>query len=226
MFIIGHRGAAARAPENTLRALKEGMKCAHFVEVDVRMSQDGVPVILHDSTLNRTTNGTGEVKGRTLAELKRLDAGEGESIPTLEEVLSLVNGRCGLIVELKEQEGVGSILNSIGSSGVHPIFIVSFHSSALKHVHQLLPRAGCGLIVSRWENHPLEQATILHANWILPKISLLTPERVEEAHQRHLQVVPWTLNHEREIRAAVEAQADGFATDDPCFARRILKELD
>ncbi|HQM56162.1 MAG TPA: glycerophosphodiester phosphodiesterase family protein, partial [Methanoregulaceae archaeon] len=94
MFIIGHRGARAVEPENTLRAMKTGMTCADYIEVDVRLSCEGIPVIMHDPMLDRTTNGTGSVNAHTLEELKSLDAGKGESIPTLEEVCRLVSGRC------------------------------------------------------------------------------------------------------------------------------------
>jgi glycerophosphoryl diester phosphodiesterase len=86
MLIIGHRGAKAIEPENTLRALAKGMECADFVEIDVRMSRDNELVVIHDRTLERTTNGKGQVNDFTLEQLKELDAGKGEKIPTLKEV--------------------------------------------------------------------------------------------------------------------------------------------
>ena len=102
MLIIGHRGAKGEEPENTLRAVRAGMACAESVEVDVRLSLDGVPVVMHDPLLDRTTNGTGPVNEYTKETLQTLDAGEGEKIPTLEEVCSLVAGHCGLFLEIKE----------------------------------------------------------------------------------------------------------------------------
>ena len=77
MWIIGHRGARAIAPENTLKAIRAGMVCADYVEVDVRLSRDGIPVIIHDARLDRTTSGTGQVNDLELKELKELDAGDG-----------------------------------------------------------------------------------------------------------------------------------------------------
>ena len=225
MFIIGHRGAAALEPENTLRALRKGLECAHFVEVDVRMTRDGVPVILHDPTVDRTTDGTGNVRDLTFDDVMKLDAGKGERIPTLEEVLRLLKGNGGLVVELKETEDPGPVLDMIGRSGVAPLFIVSFHTSVLKEVKRTLHHARTGLIFSRADEDSLEIAGIIHADLILPKYVLLTAALVEEAHRRRLMVVPWTLNTDEEIRRAAEMQADGFATDDPCRAKDILREL-
>ncbi|MDD1713112.1 MAG: glycerophosphodiester phosphodiesterase, partial [Methanoregulaceae archaeon] len=102
MQVIGHRGARSVEPENTLRAVREGMRCADTVEVDIRQTRDGVLVIMHDATLDRTTNGHGLIRTCTLAALQRLDAGKGEKIPTFSEVLDLVGGRCGLFAEIKE----------------------------------------------------------------------------------------------------------------------------
>jgi glycerophosphoryl diester phosphodiesterase len=226
MFLIGHRGAAAVEPENTLRALETGMKCAHFVEVDVRMTGDGVPAILHDTTVDRTTNGRGAIRDLTLAQVKMLDAGKGERIPTLEEVLRLVKGRCGLVVELKEKEDTESILSLIERSDITPLMIVSFHSDVLKEVKRTLHHAHTGYIFSRMTGMPLETAGVIHADMVFPRFSLCTSALVEEAHHRRLMVVPWTLNHQEEIRTAVAIQADGFATDDPCWARKVLQTME
>jgi glycerophosphoryl diester phosphodiesterase len=224
MFIIGHRGSAATEPENTLRALRSGMKCAHFVEVDVRTTHDGVPVIMHDATIDRTTSGKGTISGLTLPELKQVDAGKGESIPTLQEVLDLVQGVCGLVVELKEERDPRPVLELIGKHAVDPLLIVSFHAPVLKDVKRTLRRARTGFIFSHAYPDPLEIATVIHADMVFPRFSLLSRSLVEEARFRKLMVVTWTLNSWEEIRTAVEAQVDGFATDDPCQARALLED--
>ncbi|MDD1678136.1 MAG: glycerophosphodiester phosphodiesterase [Methanomicrobiales archaeon] len=224
MFVIGHRGAAAIEPENTLRALRAGMRCAHFVEVDVRTTRDGVPVIMHDATIDRTTSGQGKVAEFTLAELKQFDAGK-ESIPTLEEVLRLVEGKCGLAVELKEERDPAPILELITHSSVEPLLVVSFHAPMLKEVKRTLRQARTGLIFSHLNPDPLETAMVIHADLLLPRFSLLSPTLVEDAHFRNLLVVTWTLNSAEEIQKAVEARVDGFATDDPCRAKKVLHNL-
>ncbi|WP_210462114.1 glycerophosphodiester phosphodiesterase [Rufibacter roseolus] len=110
--VIAHRGAAGLAPENTLAAVKKGLETqADYIEVDVHQSKDGEVVVIHDPTVDRTTNGTGRVADLTLAELKKLDAGSkldsafaGERIPTLAQVLRAVKGKKKLLIELKKGE--------------------------------------------------------------------------------------------------------------------------
>ena len=95
---IGHRGAAGHAPENTLAAVQKGIALGvDFVEIDVRRTADGALVALHDSTVNRTTNGKGRVDALSLRKLRAFDAGQGERIPTVEEVLTRAAGHAGLM---------------------------------------------------------------------------------------------------------------------------------
>ncbi|MEM2795626.1 MAG: glycerophosphodiester phosphodiesterase family protein, partial [Thermofilaceae archaeon] len=106
-IIVAHRGASGYEPENTLRSVRKALEMGvDAVEVDVRLSRDGVPVVIHDETVDRTTNGSGRVSDMTLKELKRLDAGAGEQIPLLEEVLEVVKGHAPLFAEIKELEVV------------------------------------------------------------------------------------------------------------------------
>ncbi|MCL7455038.1 MAG: hypothetical protein M8467_18535, partial [Anaerolineae bacterium] len=94
---IAHRGASAYEPENTLRAFERAIQMgATMLELDVHLSRDGYPVVLHDPDLSRTTGGTGQVSEWNLAELRRLDAGQGERVPTLAEVVDLARGRAQL----------------------------------------------------------------------------------------------------------------------------------
>ncbi|MDD1672156.1 MAG: glycerophosphodiester phosphodiesterase [Methanomicrobiales archaeon] len=226
MFVIGHRGAAGCEPENTLRALSKGIECAPFVEVDVRLSRDGVPVIMHDATVDRTTNGIGRVRELDLATLRMFDAGKGEQVPTLEEVLSAAKGRCGLVIELKEPEGNSPVFDLIARTTDTTIWIVSFHDQALKEAKDALPHISRGLIFSRVDPTTIERAITIQAKMIFPEFSLLTPLMVREAHHQHLLVVPWTLNHEREVRMALQRQADGFVTDNPCWGKKVMVSLE
>ena len=101
MKIIGHRGYSAKYPENTLAAFQAAMDVgADMIEFDILLSKDNIPVIIHDDTLNRTTNGKGRVATYTLAELKKLDAGNGETIPTFEELLELTQKKIFLHIEM------------------------------------------------------------------------------------------------------------------------------
>jgi glycerophosphoryl diester phosphodiesterase len=219
MFIIGHRGARAVEPENTLRAVRAGMRCADYVEVDVRLTRDRVPVILHDSGLERTTNGKGSVGDLDLEELKGLDAGEGERIPTLAEVCRGVRGRCGLFVELKEPGSEDEVSAVIRDSGLPDLWIVSFHPECIRVMKELCPRVRAGYIYSRTDQDSVSLAADLGCQAILPKFALVTPGLVGRGHASGLLVVTWTLNSAADFMKAGELGVDGFATDDPCRAR-------
>ena len=102
MKVMGHRGARHEAPENTLPSIARALEAgAEAIEVDVQPTRDGALVVIHDETLERTTDGAGRVDAHTLAELRALDAGDGAQVPTLAEVLELCRGRAELFVELK-----------------------------------------------------------------------------------------------------------------------------
>src|SRR6266511_3945699 len=102
MIVVGHRGAAGLEPENTLRAFRRGIELGvDYVECDVHLTRDGHLAVIHDETVDRTTDGHGPVAGFSLEELRRLDAGQGERIPTLEEVLATTRGHVRLLIELK-----------------------------------------------------------------------------------------------------------------------------
>ncbi|WP_298669777.1 glycerophosphodiester phosphodiesterase family protein [uncultured Methanofollis sp.] len=222
MFIIGHRGARAVAPENTLRALEVGMACADYVEVDVRLSRDGVPVIMHDATLDRTTDGSGPICAYLLSELKVLDAGDGERVPTLQEVVSRVSGRRGLCVEVKEEGSEEIVCRVLKGYDPEKLFVVSFHKGSIEKVKILLPGVRTGFIYSRDGGDPLSTATSVRADVVLPEKDLLTSALVERAHRCGLMVVPWVLNADNEVLAAWDVGADGIVSDDPCRMSVLL----
>lgn len=223
MLIIGHRGARGLEPENTLAALRRGMACADLVEVDLRLTRDGIPVAIHDATVDRTTDGTGPVKGYTIEELANFDAGEGEHIPTLYEILDLLQRDAGLVAEIKEPGTEAIIASVLMDRMPERLFLVSFHPGSVAMAKKLLPGAQAGLIYSEGTDDPVALARSVQADVILPRWDLLSPEVVERAHEAGLLVVPWTLNTEEEFGEAVRLGIDGFATDDPCAARRYLQ---
>jgi len=225
MQIIGHRGARALEPENTLRAVERGLACAGWVEVDVRLSREGVPVVMHDATLDRTTDGTGPVRDALVVELRRLDAGQGERIPLLSEVLDRVGHHGGLVVEAKEENAVPAICSLLGAYGTGDVMLVSFVPAALTAARALLPGLATGLIISRTEVNPVEMATRAGAGTLLPRKDLLSEELVQAAQRVRVRVIPWTLNTGDDIRRAMELDVDGFATDDPCSAREWVKGM-
>ena len=140
---IGHRGAAGHAPENTLAAIQKGIALGvDLVEIDVRRTADGVLVVLHDATVNRTTDGKGRVDRLSLADVKKFNAGNGEQIPTLEEVLKMTAGRAGLMLELKIKGAARQAVETVREAGFSaPVIYASFLHDELIHVRAVDP--GC-----------------------------------------------------------------------------------
>jgi len=128
MMIMGHRGAAALEPENTLRSIERAIHVGvDAVEIDVHLTRDKRLVVIHDDTVDRTTNGSGTVSSFSLEEIRRLDAGKGERIPTLQEVIDLVRGKVRLVVELKEKGTEGPVSVSIRENGLlDDVYVISF----------------------------------------------------------------------------------------------------
>ena len=198
---IGHRGAAGHAPENTLAAAQKGIELGvDFVEIDVRRTADGVLVALHDSTLNRTTNGKGRVDSFSLHELRAFDAGDGERIPTVEEVLTIAAGRTGLMLELKVA-GVASLtVETVQKARFHnPVIYASFLHTELTAVRAVAPEAALMVLYDRLPRAPA------HAMPCSPRYVGLRHDRasrrlVEAFHEAHVLVCVYTPNRARDIR--------------------------
>jgi glycerophosphoryl diester phosphodiesterase len=231
---IAHRGASARAPENTLAAFREAVRLgADAVECDVRLSGDGKPVVIHDDTVDRTTDGRGAVSRLPLADLRRLDAGSwfatrfrGERIPTLEETFEVARGRCGLNLEVKsgasgaDEAGatIRAVARSLAASGFRePLIVSSFSRQALIQARSTMPRVRLGLLVSRSLRglRPAHRQAGLAA--VHPHLRLASRRRVRLAHSLGLLVLFWTVNERRLIRRLLDLGADGLMTDDPAL---------
>jgi len=214
------------APENTLKAIRKGMRCAEFIEVDVRLTLDRIAVIMHDPGVGRTTDGAGLVRDMTYEELHHLNAGDGEHIPSLADVCRLVKGQCGLFVEVKEPGTEMEICAVLDRESISPVWVVSFHSSVLETVSELLPGTMTGLIFSRPISSVVEVARRKNINAILPRFDIIEPELVTSAHSLNITVVPWTLNDTVEWERASGIGVDGFATDRPCSVKKWKDECD
>ncbi len=225
MFIVGHRGARALYPENTETALKEGMKCADFVEIDIHLTKDGIPVVMHDATLERTTDGSGPVSEKTLLEIQQFDAGDGHPIPTLQDVCDICLPSCGIVTELKEPGSEEAICTILREYDPDPLWIISFHPESILVEKRLLPRVKTGLICSIDCEDPLSPVLCAGADAILPRTDNVTPEMVAEAHRQGLSVIIRTLNTPEAYLKAAASGADGWVTDDPCGLRAWVKQF-
>jgi glycerophosphoryl diester phosphodiesterase len=215
--IIGHRGAMGVEPENTLRSFRRAERDgAHALELDVRLSADGRLVVMHDAAVDRTTDGSGELAGMTLAELKRLDAGGGARVPAFAEVLEAVS--LPIQTEVKAVEAfpvLARLVRERPELTGGRIIVSSFHREVLVAARAALPEVPRGLILHRAEEDMVDQARELGADWICPGMDGLTREAVQKCREAGLRVDAWPGNSPEAVRRAVEVGADAVTTNYP-----------
>lgn len=239
---IAHRGASAHAPENTLAAFERAFDDgADWIECDVRLTADGTPIVLHDATLDRTTDGRGPAAQRTLAEVKRFDAGAWfgrrfarQTVPTLAEVLDCARHRGGVNIELKCDpttgpvrethrrlaHAVGAVIAAARFPG--PIVVSSFSRPTLRAARAAMPHACLGFLASR----SVRGTKSLHRDiglWSLhPHARLASRARFAAARRLGLQLLAWGADDPAVARRLAALGADGLMADDPATLGRIL----
>jgi len=245
MLTIAHRGASALAPENTPAAFRAALRAGvDLIEMDLRLSRDGEVVVFHDRLLDRTTDGTGPVGERTLAELKKLDAGSwfspdfsGERIPVLGEVLKLAGpAGGGLYLELKIDRGeektrgdlvarTGEILRNNPFPG--RLLLASFDLPAVRMARGLLPAVRTGLIFREeavW--HRLEAGNLSGVDILAARWNIVTASRVEAGHRAGKEVWAWTVDRPEELGWLRAAGVDAVASNNPIWLKRELERSD
>jgi glycerophosphoryl diester phosphodiesterase len=229
-FIAGHRGDRADAPENTLPAFRAGLASSMaFVEMDLQLTSDGVPVIIHDPTVDRTTNGTGAVADLTLAQLKTLDAGSwydasfaGTTIPTFAEFLGLfIDSRKKALVELKgfwTVDQVRTVTDKIYGAGVqNRIVFMSFDFTTLRNIETAAPVFPRVIIQRDLPADPVRLAQYYGAVAILTSPHSVEGDNtvVEAMHRAGLGILLYTLNKQSRWTEALDLGVDGIVTDKP-----------
>jgi glycerophosphoryl diester phosphodiesterase len=222
MWKIGHRGACGHEPENTLLSMKKALDLGvHGFEFDVQLSHDDEPVIIHDDTLERTTNGKGNVGDYTLKELQELDAGKGEKIPSLRNVLDMVDKRCRLFIELKATHSTSPVVDivthyvkNLGWT-YEQLFVCAFDHLQIATVRTLNPDIRtCALFVGI----PVSLAAIASeaGAWAInPNIHHMNEALVQDAHNRGLKVLTWTVDESIHIHKAKTLGVDGIISNFP-----------
>lgn len=226
--VIGHRGARGHAPENTLLAIDTGIALgAHMVEFDVQRVGEKL-VVIHDPRLERTTNGTGRVIDREFDYLRSLDAGQGQQIPTLEEVIDLVDQRVVMNIELKSADGTGALVAKtireyLAQGWSTAQFLVSsFHLPELYEFKQAMPEISVGALLCGVPLDWAAVATELGADSLNFSVEFVDGRLIVDAKQRGLQVLVYTVNHPEDALWLRSLGVDGVFSDYP---DRILQSL-
>ena len=229
--IIAHRGASAHAPENTMAAFQLAMDIhADGIELDVMLSKDGHVVVVHDNTVDRTTNGSGRVKDMTLEELKSLDAGGGEKIPTLEEVFDRFGGQCLINIELKNYSSIFDSLPLDVAKLVKlhdlsdSVLLSSFNAFNLPRVRRRLAGVKLGLITDSGKARNWIWR-FFHYDSLHPYFSDVDEVLVSALHAKGKQINVWTVDDPDEIRRLASLDVDGIITNDPVLARETLESI-
>ncbi len=233
---LAHRGASGHAPENTMAAFRLAEQLgADGFELDVLLTRDGVPVVIHDETLDRTTDGKGFVHEHTYEEIRGLSAGAwygtsfaGERIPTLEEVIREFGSRLYLNIELKNsvipmpmlEEKVIAIIRRYGVE--KNCLVSSFDHGSVVKFHVLAPDIQTGLLYDCILFDSPGYALRAGASALHPDFRCVRPEMVRAAHRNGLQVNVWTVNEPEDLRQMLDAGVDAIITNYPDRLRAIL----
>ncbi|MET8223521.1 glycerophosphodiester phosphodiesterase family protein [Streptomyces sp. NPDC005301] len=216
---IGHRGVMGVEPENTLRSFVAAQQAGlDLIELDLHLSKDGALVVMHDADVDRTTDGTGPIAEKTLAELRALDAGRGERVPVFEEVLDAV--RSPLQAEIKDVAAARALAEvMIRRDLVGRVEVLSFHDEAIAKIARLVPGVRTALVASRYGVDVVDRATAVGATTLVLNIRRLTLEVVERARKADLRIIGWVVNTQDHLRLVRALGLDGATTDYPEIKR-------
>lgn len=245
--IIAHRGAPTFAPENTLPAIRKALEIGvDMIEIDVHQTKDYVLVVIHDESVDKTTQGNGYVKDMTLEEIRALDAGAwfdpsfiGTKVPTLEEVFRIMDDRTKLLIEIKKGSpyypGIeDQVLQVIAMHEFEErVEIKSFERSVVEYIRKRAPNIPIGKSVSfrmplfwiiidrglRWGSVYDYEVDVLHTHWFTT-----TPGLVRRAHDQGFEVYAWDVNTEGKMRRLINMGVDAIETDYPHVLKEILEE--
>jgi len=234
--IVGHRGAMAHAPENTMAGFELALSLgADILELDIQMSKEGELVVIHDATVDRTTDGSGYVCQLTVEELKRLDAGAkfspsyaGERVPTLDEVLTWARDRALLAIEIKssplfcpdiERRLVVSLRRH---RMAEQVVVISFDHIAVKRVKELDGQIATGILYGCHLADPIHAARAALADAVHPNHEYLTAEEVLRIQQAGLMVSPWVIDDPAIMERFIAMGVDAIGTNRPDRLHQLL----
>ncbi|MCD6483748.1 MAG: glycerophosphodiester phosphodiesterase [Candidatus Odinarchaeota archaeon] len=227
VLCIAHRGAYAYAPENTLKSFKTAIEMgADMIELDVHLTKDRQVVVLHDDTIDRTSDGSGYVWDYTLEELKAFDFGEGEKIPTLAEVFELVKGKVGVNVEIKQYNMEREIVDVIRKYNMEKdVIISSFLHPTLVNIKNLEPTLKTALLFTARPVNVARLAKEARAEFLHPYFETTDEIMIKEAISAGIGVNVWTVDEEEDIERMIKMGATGIITDVPDICIEVRERL-
>ncbi|MFB5660363.1 glycerophosphodiester phosphodiesterase [Alteribacillus sp. HJP-4] len=237
MTTVAHRGASGYAPENTMAAFDKAVDMkAEMIELDLQMSEDGELVVIHDTTVDRTTDGSGAVEDLTYEAMRELDAGSffdeefaGEPIPTLGEVLDEYRGKIGILIEIKSPSlypGIEQkVADELTARNLHrpnndKIMVQSFDHDSMKTFHSILPSVPVGVLLSYSDDGISDEQLSEfkeYAEAVNPAKDMMDEELVERIHNEGMETYPWTVRDRESADYLLELGVDGIITDYPDY---------
>lgn len=240
MLNIAHRGFRSRYPENTMLAFRKAVEAGcHGIEFDVHLSKDGEAVIIHDETLDRTTDGTGLVAEKSLRELKALNAAKPhpetaafEAIPTLREYFDYISTQPGIIsnIELKTgvfvYEGIEAVVYRMMKEYglIDRCIVSSFNHESVLRMKKIDSTVPCGLLVDSWQIHPEKYVRELGIECYHPSAYCVTAPLVDVLHASGIRVNPWFGSIQSDYRKLIDMGVDSLITDYPDKIHSLLKK--
>ena len=217
MILTGHRGAAKLEPENTLLSIQKAIDLGvDQIEIDVHLTRDQHLVVIHDVTVDRTTDGDGAIADFTLAEVKQLDAGKGERIPTLQEVIDLVRGKVILQIELKGPGTAEPVIQAVKQNSLeNGVLLTSFVHDRLREARQLNPNLRLGALWATPPPDACEQAIAMGAEAIHIQHLNIDADLVQKAHAHGLQIRAWNPDTIEEIQRVMDFGVDAIGSNRP-----------
>jgi glycerophosphoryl diester phosphodiesterase len=212
---IGHRGAAGYAPENTLLSVQTALSLGvDVIEIDIHRSRDGHLIVMHDERVDRTTNGSGYIRDLTLSEIRAFGTSSGLAVPILAEVIDFIQGKSGLMIDVKAR-GLAPDLLAVAGGADRPVYYASFFHSELLEIRRLQPDAKTIALIDAVPVSLTGFAGEAEANIAGIGLHSLVPEFVESLHDAGLGVFAYTVNEPRDISRVSALGVDGIVSDFP-----------
>ncbi|KKI54613.1 MAG: glycerophosphodiester phosphodiesterase [Staphylococcus equorum] len=233
LILVAHRGIATYFPENTMIAFKAALiSDIDILEIDIHRTLDNQLVVIHDDSIDRTSNGSGKIKDMTLAALQQFDYGitkdnkfEGETLPTLDEVIKLIQDYPQkLLIELKQPQNYPEIENELIDAlnawnlPKNKVIIQSFNQKSMKTIFDMNEGYELGVLISKkkyWYKLPPFKSIAAYANYVNPNYALVTEKFLKSAHQYRLSVMPYTVNEHEQAKSLQKLGVDGLISDNP-----------